>query len=364
MGTTRIRFPRIVALGTAAPPHQIPQDVVLDFAKSRLLGDNWEQKPDLQDAARQMERLFAAAKVERRQSVVDLTTYYAETPSTGERMVTYRAEAQALGLRALESSMSSASLTAKDITDLTIVSCTGYSAPGLDITLARELGMPDDVRRTLVGHMGCYGALVGLRRSADALAARPKAMAAMLSIELSALHFSPTRDMDMLMSFALFGDAAAAAVLRIGEPGDGPELIDSRSEADFSTADQMSWTVGDTGFTMSLSPRVPISLRRVVRGAVDRLLEPHSLRLDDIAHWVVHPGGPSILEVVQQRLELSDEQMEPSWTVLREHGNCSSATVLLILQELLRSKRPRTGEWGVMLAFGPGLTVESALLRF
>ena len=104
--------------------------------------------------------------------------------------------------------------------------------------------------------------------------------------------------------------------------------MDARSEADFATADQMSWTIGDTGFLMGLSPRVPISLRRVVRGAVDRLLEPHGLRVEDVAHWVVHPGGPSILEVVQHRLGLSDEQMAPSWTVLREHGNCSSATVL------------------------------------
>jgi predicted naringenin-chalcone synthase len=109
---------------------------------------------------------------------------------------------------------------------------------------------------------------------------------------------------------------------------------------------------------------VPVSLKRVVRGVVERLLEPHGLAIGDVAHWLVHPGGPSVLEVVQRRLELSDEQMAPSWTVLREHGNCSSATVLLILDELLRAGRTRAGEWGVMLAFGPGLTVEATLLRF
>jgi predicted naringenin-chalcone synthase len=346
------------------PPHVIPQDHVLAFAKSRLLGDGWEQDAVLRSTARQMERLFAASRVECRRSIVDLWEYYAETPTTGQRMVTYRAEAHELGRQALAAGLAAAGRAAGDVTDLTVVSCTGYSAPGLDITLARALGMRGDVRRTLVGHMGCYGALVGLRRCADALLVRPAATAALLSIELSALHFAPTRDLDMLMSFALFGDAAVAALLSVHDDVEGPQIIDARSEADFATADQMSWTIGDTGFMMGLSPRVPVSLRRVVRGAVDRLLEPHRLRVGDIRHWVVHPGGPSILEVVQGRLNLSDEQMAPSWTVLREHGNCSSATVLLILDELLRAKRPHPGEWGVMLAFGPGLTVESTLLRF
>jgi len=364
MVTSRRRYPRIVALGTAAPPHVIPQDHVLAFAKARLLGEGWEEDAALRSTAHQMEHLFAASRVECRQSIIELSEYYAETPTTGQRMATYRAEAHELGRQAIAVSLSAAGRLPMDVTDLTIVSCTGYSAPGLDITLARAMGMRGDVRRTLVGHMGCYGALVGLRRCADALLVRPDATAALLSIELSALHFAPTRDLDMLMSFALFGDAAAAAVLSLHDDAEGPQVIDARSEADFATADQMSWTIGDTGFMMGLSPRVPVSLRRVVRGAVDRLLEPHRLHVGDITHWVIHPGGPSILEVVQDRLSLSDEQMAPSWTVLREHGNCSSATVLLILDELLRSKRPRPGEWGVMLAFGPGLTVESTLLRF
>ncbi|HKB48804.1 MAG TPA: 3-oxoacyl-[acyl-carrier-protein] synthase III C-terminal domain-containing protein, partial [Ktedonobacterales bacterium] len=206
--------------------------------------------------------------------------------------------------------------------------------------------------------------LVGLRQCADLLRARPQATAALLSVELSTLHFAPTLDPELLTAFALFGDAAAAALLRVDAHARGPELVDTRSEADFTTAEQMSWTIGDAGFTMGLSPRVPVSLKRVVRGVVERLLEPHGLAIGDVAHWLVHPGGPSVLEVVQRRLELSDEQMAPSWTVLREHGNCSSATVLLILDELLRACRTRDGEWGVMLAFGPGLTVETTLLRF
>ncbi len=115
---------------------------------------------------------------------------------------------------------------------------------------------------------------------------------------------------------------------------------------------------------MGLSPRVPVTLRRNISGALEELLAPHDLRPSDITHWMVHPGGPSILEVIQRQVELSDEQMALSWQILREHGNCSSATVLLILDALIRSGKPRRGEWGVMMAFGPGLTLELCLLRF
>ncbi len=103
---------------------------------------------------------------------------------------------------------------------------------------------------------------------------------------------------------------------------------------------------------------------RSVGGVVEGLLAPHDLRAADITHWIVHPGGPAILEAVQRKLELGDEQLAGSWEVLRERGNCSSATVLLILERLLRSGRARAGEWGVMMAFGPGLTLETCLLRF
>jgi len=153
-------------------------------------------------------------------------------------------------------------------------------------------------------------------------------------------------------------------VLGHDETATGPEVVDTYCAADFASADQMSWTISNEGFVMGLSSRVPITLRRNIGGAMEGLLAPHDLRPSDIAHWIVHPGGPSILTVIQRALELSDEQMRLSWQILREHGNCSSATVLLILEALLRSGKPRRGEWGVMMAFGPGLTLETCLLRF
>jgi predicted naringenin-chalcone synthase len=148
------------------------------------------------------------------------------------------------------------------------------------------------------------------------------------------------------------------------ERASGPEIVDAYCVADFSAASQMTWEVRDAGFIMGLSSRVPITLRRHVRSATERLLAPHGLAVGDITHWLVHPGGPSILEAIADKLELSDEQLAHSWKVLSEHGNCSSATVLMVLDEAMKSGATHPGEWGVMMAFGPGLTLEMCLLRF
>jgi predicted naringenin-chalcone synthase len=260
---------------------------------------------------------------------------------------------------------------AASIRDLLVVSCTGYHAPGLDILLARDRGMPRDVRRVVIGHMGCYGGLVGMRQALAALRAHPGGTVALVCVELCSLHFTPSLDSESLTGYALFGDAAASALLtntddaRAGSAeASGAEIVDVYCATEFDSIEQMSWTVTDTGFVMGLSPRVPVTLRRAVRGAVERLLAPHGLRPVDVTHWMVHPGGPSILEVVQAKLELSDEQMAPSRRVLREHGNCSSPTILMILDDVIRSRTTRPGEWGVMMAFGPGLTLELCLVRF
>ena len=357
-GATPTATPRIRALASALPPFEFAQPTLMDFAMERVYGPEWQTRPE----APQMRRLFAATHVERRRFGLDVLSYYERPRGTAERMASYQAAGYALGREALEGCLRQSE--GQSLSDLLLVSCTGYAAPGLDILLARDLGLPGDLRRVCIGHMGCHGALVGLRQARATLRAFPDATVALLSVELSGLHFAPTEDLEVMTSFALFGDAAVALTLGADDEARGPALIDTYNFADFATSDQMSWTITDTGFMMSLSPRVPITLRREVRGAVERLLSPHGLDRSDITHWIIHPGGPSILEVIQQRLELSEEQMAPSWRVLAERGNCSSATVLLILDDLLQSGATRPGEWGVMMAFGPGLSLELALWRF
>jgi predicted naringenin-chalcone synthase len=355
--------PRILSLATALPARAHRQDELLDIALTHLLGEGWNGREDTAAQARQIERLFRASRVEQRRIAIDVGAFYGHARSTGERMAAYRPLATALGAEALGATLA-ACVDGGPPTDLLTISCTGYSAPGLEIEVARALGLPGDVRRLAIGHMGCYGALVGLRQAMALARAQQASRVAVLSVELTSLHFAATADLEVLTSFALFGDAAAAALIGMVGDGGGPALVDAYCMADYASADQMSWTIGDHGFVMGLSPRVPVTLRRHVSAAVARLLTPHGLERGDVAHWIIHPGGPSILQAVQGKLELSDAQMQPNWEVLAEYGNCSSATVLLILDRLLREGRARPGDWGVMMAFGPGLTLETLLLRF
>lgn len=367
--------PRVLALASAFPPHVFAQEALAGHACELILGPGWRADAERTAHGEQILRLFAASHVERRASVVDLPAFYAEPHGTGERMTLYAEGARSLGGEALARALDqlAGDTPHARIRDFVVASCTGYAAPGLDVLLSRDLGLPADARRLVIGHMGCFGALAGLRACLAALRAepRPGALAALLCVELTTLHFAPTLDPEVLTACALFGDAAAALVLGSGTEDDeahgdagGPALVDTYAAADFAAADQMTWTITDQGFVMGLSPRVPVVLRRTVPGVVERLLEPHGLRTRDIAHWMVHPGGPSILEAVQRGLGLSAEQTALSWDVLREHGNCSSVAVLLILERLLRSGQARPGEWGVMMAFGPGLTLETCLWRF
>jgi predicted naringenin-chalcone synthase len=212
--------------------------------------------------------------------------------------------------------------------------------------------------------MGCAGGIVALRDALATLRGRKHSLVALLSVELSSLHGQKTLDLGVLTAFALFGDAAAAVLLSSDPASRGPEVVDTYCASDFGAMDQMSWTIGDEGFVMGLSIRVPVTLRRNIGPAVERLLAPHGLTAADVTHWLVHPGGPSILDAIRHSLALSKEQMALSWEILHDHGNCSSTTVLLMLDRLLRSGRTRRGEWGVMMAFGPGLTLETCLLRF
>ncbi len=358
--------PRIASLATALPPQARAQAELLEFALTCLLGESWRARPAALAQARQIERLFRASRVERRHIAIQVETFYARARSTGERMAAYLPLATTLGAEALGAALSrcAAGAAALPLTDLIAVSCTGYSAPGLEVEVARALGLPGDLRRLAIGHMGCYGALVGLRQAAALARAQGTARVAVLSVELTSLHFATTADLEVLTSFALFGDAAAAAVVSADGEGHGPAIVDAYCMADYASADQMSWTIGDHGFVMGLSPRVPITLRRHVSAAVARLLAPHGLGPQDVAHWIVHPGGPSILQAVQGQLDLTEDQMQANWQVLAEHGNCSSATVLLILNRLMGERKTQPGEWGVMMAFGPGLTLETLLLRF
>jgi predicted naringenin-chalcone synthase len=311
-------------------------------------------------------RLFTSVGVRTRHAAVSPLDEDCSTWGTGRRMERYLREALPLGKEAVAAALAAADVDPAEVGLFTVASCTGYATPGLDVLLARDVGMDPHLQRLFVGHMGCYAAIPALGAVADYTANRCR-VGVLLCVELTSLHLQPRDpagerpDTEQVVSHALFSDAAAAVVTRPG--GSGLELVDVLAVTDVANAGHMTWDVTDHGFRMGLSPAVPDVLAAHVRDAVDRLLGAHGLKAPDVAGWAVHPGGPRILDVVRDRLELDESELTPSRDVLRDHGNCSSATVLLVLAELQQQRQLVTGDHVVALAFGPGLTLYAALLR-
>ncbi|SDD65311.1 type III polyketide synthase [Actinokineospora iranica] len=335
----------VTGIGVALP-RSVGQDVLWEQYFRRHFGDSALAR-----------RVFAGAGVRSRNSVVDPVAEDVSGWSTGERMARFAEEAPPLAVRALTNALADAGMAADELGLLTVVSCTGYGTPGLDIGLAAALDLPADTQRLVIGHMGCHAALPGLRSVSDFVAASGQP-AALVCVELTSLHVQPpSKDPEQMVAHSLFSDAAAAVVVRPSGPGWAVVDVAAHTEAD--SRELMTWTVTDQGFRMGLSARVPEVFAASVRPAVEKLLARHGAEIGDVAGWAVHPGGPRILDTVQAALDLPAAALEPSRAVLAAHGNCSSATVLLVLREL--SARP--GELVVALAFGPGLTLYTVLLR-
>jgi alkylresorcinol/alkylpyrone synthase len=340
----------IAAVASALPGQSGSQEDLWEHRFRHHYGD---------DAAAR--RVWMRCGVERRHGVVDPIAEGVAEWGTARRMERFIDEAVPLGRRALAEALARADVEASDVDLLAVVSCTGYATPGLDILLAQELGMRADVERLHIGHMGCYAALPGLVTVGDAARARDR-LALLLCLELTTLHVQPAvRSLEQIVAHALFGDAAAATVVR---PSGGElALLDATARTDSDTAALMTWDVTDRGFRMGLSPKVPAALRDHVAPVVDDLLARNGLAREDVGGWIVHPGGPAIVDVVGEALELGEAALELSREVLRDVGNCSSATVLLVLERMLARGVVPAGAPIVVLAFGPGLTLYGCLLR-
>ncbi|GGS47316.1 type III polyketide synthase [Actinokineospora fastidiosa] len=335
----------VAGIGVAVPP-AFDQRVMWDTHFSGALA-----------GSRAAERIFAASGVRTRHAVADPRSEDVAHWSTAARMRRYAEAAPPLAHQAVTAALADAGLDAGDIGLLAVASCTGYGTPGVDIALAGSLPLDPRARRLLVGHMGCYAALPGLDSVSDYVNANGRP-AVLLCLELTSLHAQPpTDDPEQIVCHALFGDAAVALVLR-PDRGPGLRVVDTAWRTHPDTSDHMTWHVTDLGFRMSLSRRVPDVLGVEVELLAKDLLDPHGLTAADVDHWAVHPGGPRILTVVEQGLGLPDTALAESRRVLADYGNCSSATVGLILRRLA----PAPGETVVAMAFGPGLTLSGALM--
>jgi predicted naringenin-chalcone synthase len=338
--------PVVAGIGVAHPPAVRQDELWSGFFAGHYAG-----------VARGLaKRVFDNSGVRTRHAAVNPLVENPSRWSTSARMERYLAEALPLGKDALSAALGRTEVAASDLGLLVVCSCTGYVTPGLDILLARDLGLPADARRVFIGHMGCYAALPGLAVAADYVAQHGRP-AALLCVELASLHMQPpTTDPQQVVAHALFSDAAAAVVVTPGGSGSGPRVAEVASLTDTTTADHMTWHVTDLGFRMGLSAHVPDVLARHVTPLITDLLSRNGLTIGDVAGWAVHPGGPRIVEVVGEQLGLSVAQLAPSRDCLALHGNCSSPTVLMIVEQIL-SPGPV-----VFMAFGPGLTLYAGLL--
>lgn len=344
--------PRILGLGLGVPSHEYSQLEIYERFLQPHLGAN-----------RRARAIFGRAGVKRRFTAVE-GEYHQHLRGTEERNVRYMQEAVPLGEQTILRALQEAKTQEGAIDYLTVASCTGYDIPGLDLHLAARLRFRPDLRRTCVLGMGCYAAFPAIQRARDAVAADRSKRAVVLCLELCSLHFQPSDSTENVVVSALFADGAAAVVVGWDESSHGPQLVDALTHSEYNTLDHMAFHMTDHGFQMELSAYVPDLLGAAVEGFVDRLLGRNHLRRQDIRFWGVHPGGAKILEHIERRLELEHSDLRFSRAVLRNYGNMSSPTALFVLDEIERTGQPAPGDWGVFMAFGPGLTMESLLVRW
>jgi predicted naringenin-chalcone synthase len=281
-------------------------------------------------------------------------------PATRERMLIYREQALPLALEASRAALEASRLAPAEITHVVTVSCTGFAAPGVDIGLMKGLGLEPTVERTHIGFMGCHGAINGLRVARALTATDPRARVLLSAVEVCSIHYQFAPERERAMGNALFADGAAALIG--APPGAAPpdawRVASTGSVLFPGSEDALTWTIGDHGFEMWISRRIPLLIAAHLRKWLETWLDRSGLGLGDVRSWAVHPGGPRVLRSVEASLGIHSEDTAVSREVLSECGNMSSPTVLFIVERLRcrGAERPC-----VALGFGPGLVAEAAL---
>lgn len=354
----------VLGLGTAVPPLSVPQEEALAMSTAVICEDSRQE--------RLMRILFRNAGIDSRSAV--LTTRIGQEwksrpdavtsgqgPRTGERMEMYEEFAAPLAAAAAQQALEDAEIGAAEITHLVSISCTGFGAPGVDISLINMLPLSRTTQRLHVGFMGCHGAINGMRAVQGLIAANPGARVLMCAVELCSLHYRTTWDDEGIIGNALFADGAAALVVTGESDRQAPlwQIAGSGSCLIPDSIDAMSWHIGDHGFNMRLTGQVAESIETSLRPWMDDWLMSLGLTRDQVGGWAIHPGGPRILDAVESALELPAESTDISRTILREQGNMSSPTVLFVLDQMRKIGVPGPI---VVLAFGPGLMAEATLL--
>jgi alkylresorcinol/alkylpyrone synthase len=355
--------PRIRSVGRALPPHYAEQSAVLATLKKIWASD--EGDGSARNLGR-LETLHGAVGVDGRHFTFPIATLEKKR-SFAERNQAWVEAALDIGERAASQALTEAGLVPADVDHIFFVTVTGIATPSIDARLVNRLGMRADIKRTPIFGLGCAAGAAGTARAADYLRAFPRDVALLVSVELCSLTFQrDDRSIANAVATGLFGDGSAAVVLAGAARAEaaGPRVLATRSIFYPRTEEILGWQMVDDGFRILLSGDIPRLARERIGPDVDAFLAKEGLKRSDVAHWILHTGGPKVLDALRDALELVPEAISRSRRSLRRLGNLSSASVLFVLADLLDERAARVGDRGVMLAIGPGLCAELVLLQW
>lgn len=351
---------------TATAPFAYKQDEIRDHMKKIVPGDDRD--------IRIIHHLYARSGIETRYSVVNdfrnsgsHTLFFngqGATPGTKNRNEMYINEGRKLFVEVAKKLVKNSAFSHDQITHLITVSCTGFYAPGPDYDIIKSLGLSPSIERYHLGFMGCYASIPAIKLAHQICKSNRHANVMIVSVELCTIHFQANPKMDNLLSSSVFSDGGAGTIISNKRPsGQSYEIEGFASSITEKGAEDMAWSIGDQGFNMTLSTYIPEILGDGLESFLRPVLDQFNLSLDEISEWGVHPGGRAILDKVETTLSLPKEMLMASRKILSDYGNMSSATVLFVLKELLELKSNNAHNHTLAMAFGPGLTIESALLR-
>lgn len=348
---------QVASVASAFPANYYSQEAIGEALKRHWSGKI--ENPQVLD------RLHGRTGVEGRYLSLPIEAYD-EMNTWGKANKAWIETAQKLGMQALCRALDRAGISRGEIGAIFFVSVTGIASPSIEGRLINRMGLSPNIKRVPIFGLGCVAGAAGLARAADYVRAYPDQVAALLSVELCSLTWQ-RNDLSVanLISAGLFGDGAAAVLVAGPERGvDGPEILATRSVFYSNTEEVMGWDISEKGFQIVLSPEVPQMVIRHLANDVDSFLQDHELKREDIGCWIMHTGGPKVLEAMESSLELPEGALDASWESLRKVGNLSSTSVLLVLEEVMNNRRPGPGTYSLLAAMGPGFCSELVLLRW
>jgi alpha-pyrone synthase len=356
---------KIISIATGSGPHTISMEELGDYVTG-IYGDR-------SLASRKFGFLVRENSIAFKHSVVPdfikgnkkniLFTKENPSPDTNSRMKVFYEKSVEISTETAEKAIQKSEIVKTAISHIITTSCTGLCAPGLEIQLIQTLGLNVDVIKYGINFMGCYAAFHALRLADTIIKSAPNSNVLIVCTELCSLHFRVDESDDNLLSTFLFSDGCAAMVVTGGRSEKTYlEVSDMYTTLIPDGQKDMAWHVGNNGFEMILSKNIPVHLKAHLNKVVNKVLEKHSLKKEDIQKYAIHPGGKNILKAFEEALNIKSEEISESYEVLKNYGNMSSATVLFVLEKILYGQ-VENPDYIFSAAFGPGLTVESALLR-